>query len=261
MASRYCLPVDVPVIDVVGPGHDERMLRPLGHLVADEDLAEERFLGRLGLGDQVGHGGGGGHRDSSLRFSLRGSNRPGPSPRRVTRHAPGRRSHPFRDGVLPAGAGAVRDGGHLAQRPEAVAVVHERLGAERQGRSPRWPGSSPETRRPAGRPGRGGSASRMSIQSQVDRRLRVGRELVEQRRGTRARRPRVGPRQPAPRPFEPAFLRILVEDLAAVDLADEDAGRPADRVGVGGEPLVQSAQPRDQLGPGGDHAGLVHRAA
>ena len=31
--------------------------------------------------------------------------------------------------------------------------------------------------------------------------------------------------------------------------------------GAGGEPLAQPAQPRDELGARGDHAGLVHRAA
>ena len=42
-----------------------------------------------------------------------------------------------------------------------------------------------------------------------------------------------------------------------VDLADEDARRPADRVGRGGELVVEPAEPRDQLGGGGDHARLV----
>ena len=50
MRVEIALALDVPVEDAVGPGHDQRLLRPLGHLVADEDLPEEGFLGRLGLG-------------------------------------------------------------------------------------------------------------------------------------------------------------------------------------------------------------------
>ena len=55
------LAVDVPVKDPVGPRHDQGLLRPLGHLVAHEDLPEKRFLGGLGLGNQVRHLGGRGH--------------------------------------------------------------------------------------------------------------------------------------------------------------------------------------------------------
>ena len=36
---------DVPIMNALGPGHHERMLRPFRHLVAHEDLAEEAFLG------------------------------------------------------------------------------------------------------------------------------------------------------------------------------------------------------------------------
>ena len=53
---EIALAVHVPVVDAVGAGHHERVLRPLGHLVAHEDLPEERFFGGLGLGDQVGQG-------------------------------------------------------------------------------------------------------------------------------------------------------------------------------------------------------------
>ena len=42
-----------------------------------------------------------------------------------------------------------------------------------------------------------------------------------------------------------------------MDLADEDAGRPADWVGRCAEVVVEPAESRDQLGGGGDHAGLV----
>jgi hypothetical protein len=49
--------VDIPVEDAVGLGHEEGVLRPVGHLVADEDLAEKPLLGRLGGLDLVEHGG------------------------------------------------------------------------------------------------------------------------------------------------------------------------------------------------------------
>ncbi len=55
---EVALPADVPVMDAIGTGHDERGLRPLGHLVADEDLAEETLLGGLGVGDQIGQSSG-----------------------------------------------------------------------------------------------------------------------------------------------------------------------------------------------------------
>ena len=51
---EVALAVDVPVVHAVGLRHDERRLTPLGHLVAHEDVTEELFLGRLGVGDQVG---------------------------------------------------------------------------------------------------------------------------------------------------------------------------------------------------------------
>ena len=41
---------------------------------------------------------------------------------------------------------------------------------------------------------------------------------------------RIGPGQPSAGAFEPGLLGILIEDLARVDLADEDARRPADRM-------------------------------
>src|SRR5262249_32377557 len=58
---EVALAVDVPVVDAVGAGHDERLLRPLRHLVAHEDVAEELLIGGLGVGDQVREGRGGGH--------------------------------------------------------------------------------------------------------------------------------------------------------------------------------------------------------
>ena len=58
---------------------------------------------------------------------------------------------PLRDGVLAAGARAVGDRGNSRQRPEAVAVVDERLGAFRQRRARARRGSIPETPSPAPR--------------------------------------------------------------------------------------------------------------
>ncbi len=58
----------VPIIDALRPGHDERLLRPLGHLVADEDVPEELLLRGLGGGDQVGECDGGHSFNSDLSF-------------------------------------------------------------------------------------------------------------------------------------------------------------------------------------------------
>ena len=52
---EIALAMHVPVVHAVGACHHDRLLRELGHLVAHEDLAEERLLGRLGLFDQVGN--------------------------------------------------------------------------------------------------------------------------------------------------------------------------------------------------------------
>src|SRR5262245_47308862 len=41
----------------VGAGHDQRVFRPFGHLIADENLPQEPFLGALGLGNQFDAGG------------------------------------------------------------------------------------------------------------------------------------------------------------------------------------------------------------
>jgi hypothetical protein len=45
----------------IAPGHHERRLRPFGHLVADEDVTEELFLGGLGVGYQFRQYWRGGH--------------------------------------------------------------------------------------------------------------------------------------------------------------------------------------------------------
>ena len=52
------LPRHVPVIDAVGPLHDEWLPTPLGHLIADENLPQKLLLRGLRRGRQVGgHGG------------------------------------------------------------------------------------------------------------------------------------------------------------------------------------------------------------
>ena len=43
------LAMDIPIMHAVGAGHDEWLLRPLGHLVANENLSEEGLFGRLSL--------------------------------------------------------------------------------------------------------------------------------------------------------------------------------------------------------------------
>src|SRR5262249_16808806 len=47
---QVALAVHVPIENPIGLRHEQRVLRPLGHLVADEDLAEEPLLRRLGIG-------------------------------------------------------------------------------------------------------------------------------------------------------------------------------------------------------------------
>ena len=123
---EIALAVDVPVVHAVGPGHDQRMLRPFGHLVAHEDLPEESLLGRLGFGDQVGDSRGGGHAVS--RFL--GQKRDAVS--RVKQSHAGQvfDRDPLVNRMLPTGAWAMRDRGHARECPEAVAVVHKRLRAD-----------------------------------------------------------------------------------------------------------------------------------
>src|SRR6185437_15917158 len=36
---------DIPITHTVGAGHDERMLAPFGHLIADENMAKKLLLG------------------------------------------------------------------------------------------------------------------------------------------------------------------------------------------------------------------------
>ena len=56
---EIALAVHVPVADAVGSRHHEWMFGEFGHLVANEDLSEEGFLGGLSLFDQVGNSRGG----------------------------------------------------------------------------------------------------------------------------------------------------------------------------------------------------------
>ena len=72
----------------------------------------------------------------------------------------------------------------------------------------------------------------------------------------------VGPRQPAPGPFEPGTpggtgCRSRREWIWPM----KTLAAPQTGCGVGGELALEPAEPRDQLGAGGDHARLVARAA
>ncbi len=85
------------------------------------------------------------------------------------------------------------------------------------------------------------SAARRSIRSRKSRSTAAGSVPGSQRRV----------------PFEPGLLGILIEDLAGVDLADEDARRIRRPGAVRfAELVVEPAEPRDQFGGGGDHARL-----
>jgi hypothetical protein len=50
---QITLAVDVPVADAVGAGHDQRVFRPLGHLVADKDVPQKPLVGDAGFRDEV----------------------------------------------------------------------------------------------------------------------------------------------------------------------------------------------------------------
>ena len=77
----------------------------------------------------------------------------------------------------------------------------------------------------------------------------VSRASSASRSRNSPRRRRAGAGQPAARAFQPALLRILVEDLAAVDLADEHALRPGQRVRVLAELGVELEQARTSSAP------------
>src|SRR6266478_5618445 len=68
---QVSLALDVPIMDSVRSGHDERALGPLRHLVANKDMAKELLLGRLGFGDQVGKNGSFRHCQVSKRTIIR----------------------------------------------------------------------------------------------------------------------------------------------------------------------------------------------
>ncbi len=131
--------------------------------------------------------------------------------------------------MLSARARAVRDRRHAPEGAEAVAVVDERLGAGGQlGARGRSIAALKRRDQSIGRIER----ERIADQEPVagDARSRVGGEPVE----TGLKFPLdglcVGPRQPAPGSLKPGLLGVLVIDLARVNLADEDAGRAADRM-------------------------------
>ena len=50
--------VDVPIMDSISSGHDEGVLAPFRHLIANKDVPEELLLGGLSLRDQVRKRGG-----------------------------------------------------------------------------------------------------------------------------------------------------------------------------------------------------------
>src|SRR4051812_35031468 len=145
--------------------------------------------------------------------------------------------------MLPPGARAVGDRRHPGQRPEAVAVVDERLRAE----GDRSPGGCLE-----GVP-EGGDERMLPVEEEgvadeliieVDGRARLVREVGHEGPKLPLDLGAVGPRHPASGPFEPAGLRELIVDLAGVDLPDKDAGAGGEGDGVAsrGEARVEATE-------------------
>src|SRR5262249_38831685 len=133
---------------------------------------------------------------------------------------------PFRDGMLTARAGSMRDRRNARERGERIAIVDKRLGTVRQ----RRPGSHLVAALEGGqqwicRIERECITDEHSLAGNV--RARGAGGLHEQGAEVALDGVRIGARQPAPRSFEPGFLWVLIEDLARMDLSDEDAGRPA----------------------------------
>src|SRR5262249_1241776 len=136
---------------------------------------------------------------------------------------------PLADSVLSAGAWSVRDGRHTGQPPETVAIIHKGFWSGRQrsaahlrvrllkNRHQGVAGVQPD--RIANEAEPGGHAGSRGAGQAVEQAAKLAFD----------RRPR-RPRQPAARALQPALLRILIVNLAAVDLTDEDALAAGQRI-------------------------------
>src|SRR5207253_9875426 len=141
---------------------------------------------------------------------------------------------------------AVGDGRDFGPPPEAIAVVHERLRTcfQRPARSRRvrllkrrdeWAVLVQEK----------GVADEAEVTPHF--RPLLGPEAVEDGPELPLDPPAAVVGQPAPRPLQPALLRVLVVDLAGMNLADEDTLRPGQRVGATRQLAFQPAQPDNQI--------------
>src|SRR5262249_28519718 len=130
--------------------------------------------------------------------------------------------NPLIDCVLATRLRTVCDRGNLPVAPKTVAIVHEGLGAN--------PERLPDERLIGGLKRLHQRITLIEIKSIADEmkladkfRVRLALERAEQLLPGLLNFPARRVRQPAARPFEPALLRILVIDFAAVDLADKGA--------------------------------------
>src|SRR5262249_8062837 len=123
--------------------------------------------------------------------------------------------------MLSAGAGAVGDGRSLSQTPETIAIVHERLGAHRKLISDNGLVSLLK-----GIDERIVLIEAETVADELKIRLNIGFCVALQASKQLAEFAfhllSAGARQPAAGAFEPAFLWILVVNLATMDLADEN---------------------------------------
>ena len=133
--------------------------------------------------------------------------------------------------MLAARQRAVRDRRDLAESPEAIAVVHKRLGAY---------GQAPSANSLVGllkradkgvfplKPERVANEAKVGINhgagGTCDLRQQLAKFLFYFGAANAG--------QPAARSLQPAFLRILIEDLAAMNLTDEDAFAARGRIGA-----------------------------
>ena len=147
---------------------------------------------------------------------------------------------------------------HSGQRPKAVAVIDERLGARRQGFAGRSRAVTllKHTYQPIARIRSKPIANQDPVA--VNRRPRVVRQTSEPHAEVTLNAGRLGTRQPAPGSLEPARLRVLVVDLAAWTWPTNTLAAP-DRVDNRRQPCSTSTERRARTR--GDHARFIAPAA
>ena len=133
------------------------------------------------------------------------------------------------------------------QRPERVAVVAERLVPFRQGLGPRLTAQVAEDlheRMPGVEP----ESIPHHLPPQFHLRAGPLGDLLQQSAEFLFDHLAVFAGQPATGPFQPAFLRVLIENLTRVQLPHKDRFSPRDRIGLAGEKAAVLSQPGHQFG-------------